>query len=493
MPIAKSPTGCRADQLFGLWLMDPDVLESYRVRAVAIDLEKLARMNAEAEAREAKELGDGPPPKPYAVADGIAVVPMAGPTTKYPTSYSRVLGGTSTMLTERAIAQAVDDPDVKAVMIHMDGVPGGTVAGAFELADRIRALKTRKPIVAHADDQATSAGYLFGAVCDRFTVNRTGEVGSVGTRSHLIDSSEQAKKDGVRVIPIAAGKYKAAGLPGTEVTDDQVKDFQRRIDALNDQFVNDVAQGRNLDPQAVRDLEARCYVGHEAVKLGLVDGVTSFEGAMGQLRNELSLSGAGGSSGAVLKPAAPNTRSADMALLDRIRDVFGAAEMTEDAAVAKVRAAATAQATAATDIDRLTKERDELKEKLPKAADPAALTDRAEALCDRIDALAEGTKIPVTKGKALKALFMGEDGKTPNAALIPHGKAILAAVTAGNRTEEEMAADRLKERSELSEEKRETPGDTKEKDAPKEAVAKVTSEYVGGKEYAGPKVPAAKK
>jgi signal peptide peptidase SppA len=427
MPNHKTDTGCRPDQLFGFWLMDPDKLETYRARAVEIDLEALARMNAEAEAKEAKDQGDGPPPKPYAVENGVAVINISGPTTKYPTSYSRILGGTSTMLVERALSQAVEDPDVKAVMIHFDSAPGGTVAGAFELHDRIMAVREKKPVFGHGDDMMTSAAQLFGSACQRLTANRTCIAGSIGTRAQLVDSSEKLKRDGIKVIPIAAGKYKAAGTAGTKITDDQIANFQREIDGLNDEFVNDVVRGRagKLTADAVRKMEARCYVGEEARRKGLIDGVCSFEKAMGHAQQiAQQTTGAGGIPGTVFLSAAPNDeRRVRMDLLTQIRELFGAAEMTEEQAIAKVRSMkndlGTAQAAAKDARDeqqRLSVENGQLKAEKPKPADPEALKDRADLVSGRIDLAVEKHDLTPAIATKLKGAVL-KDGK-PNAFML---------------------------------------------------------------------------
>lgn len=422
----KSPTGCRADQLFGLWFLAPETLDAYREQATAMDLDAMAKANAEAEAAELRvpiKPEDPPkePAKPYQISNGVAVIEISGPTTKYPTSFSRVMGGTSTLMVEKALMQASADPEVNSIMLHFDSAPGGTVAGAYELVDRIHSVKGKgKPIVAHGSDQMTSAAYLFASACDSITANRNAVIGSIGTRSQLIDTSEKLKKDGIKVIPVAAGKFKSAGMDGTKITPDQVKEFQRQIEAMNDQFIADVVKGRpNLTAEKVRAMEARCFIGAEALGNGLIDGVCSFESVLSALQQNKTSFGISGIPGVVTKPAAPNERKLHMEILTQLRELFGAAEMSEEQALAKVRAlksdavASSANAVAKqTDIDRLTKENAELLAFKPKAVDLEALKDRADLYADKIDvAVAKQEFTPVMAGK-IKSLVL-KDGK-PN-------------------------------------------------------------------------------
>lgn len=417
----KSPTGCRADQLFGFWFMDPAALESYREHAVAMDLEWLARSNAEAEAKE-KEA----PPPPYVNENGVAVINVSGPTAKYPTSFQRLLGGTSTMMVEKAMMDAQVDPAIKSVLLHMDSAPGGTVAGAFELVDRIRKVKAAgKPVFAHGSDQMTSAGYLFGAACDRITANRNCVVGSIGVRAHLVDTSQKMEKAGIKVIPIASGKYKAAGLPGTPVTDEQIAEFQREINGLNEEFVADVSKGRGLHPQTIKAMEARCYVGAEAQAKGLIDGICSYEQALGAIQQANSEARDGGGIVAALRKtnAAPQLkRSLQMQLLTEVRTLFGAADMTEEQAIESVRSlkakadkppTGIPQAThdaAVADRDRFKQELAAAVAKLPREADPEMLKDRADLVIGRIDlALARHDFPTAIADKFKKAVI--RDGK----------------------------------------------------------------------------------
>jgi ClpP class serine protease len=250
------------------------------------------------------------------------------------------------------------------------------------------------------------------------TANRNCVIGSIGTRAQLIDTSEKLKKDGIKVIPVAAGKYKAAGMDGTKITAEQVKEFQRQIDTMNEQFIADVVKGRpKLTPAKVRDMEARCFIGKEAIANGLIDGVCSFESTLSHLQQTKTSFGIAGIPGVVTTHAAPNERKIHMELLTQLRELFGAAEMSEEQVVAKVRtlksdasASAANAVTSKAEIDRLTKENAELIGFKPKAVDLEALKDRADLYADKIEvAVAKQEFTPVMAGK-IKALIL-KDGK----------------------------------------------------------------------------------
>ena len=87
-----------------------------------------------------------------------------------------------------------------------------------------------------------------------------------------------AEKLGIQVHVVKAGAYKGAGTPGTEVDEKQLAEWQRLVDTLNQFFLDAVATGRRMDPKQVSKLaDGRVHVGQEAVQLGLIDAVKTFE------------------------------------------------------------------------------------------------------------------------------------------------------------------------------------------------------------------------
>lgn len=106
-----------------------------------------------------------------------------------------------------------------------------------------------------------------------------------------------------------------------------------------------------------------------------------------------------------------------MDLLAQIRELFGAADMTDEQATAKVRSLKTDLATAQAAVTATTAERDEsrrerdaLKAEQPKPADADVLRDRAEAVQAKFDGMVAKQEIPPTVCTKLKGLVV-KDGK----------------------------------------------------------------------------------
>ncbi len=211
---------------------------------------------------------------PYEVRNGVAVIPISGPMTKQPTSFS---GGCSTVMTRRAIRQAVSDEDVKAIVLAIDS-PGGSVAGTGDLAADVLAATKSKPCYAFVEDSCCSAAYWVASQCTKIFANATAIVGSIGTYMVLDDQSRRYENAGINVHVISTGKYKGAGVEGAKITDEQLAEYQRTVNDLNSHFLAAVASGRRMKRSAVEAVaDGRVHVGQEAMNLGLIDGLSSFD------------------------------------------------------------------------------------------------------------------------------------------------------------------------------------------------------------------------
>lgn len=425
-----------AQQLEGDWLMQATTLESLRGRAFSVNLVDLARFNAEqrerrrlaveqqrAERQRSGAPADAAPPKPYAFRDGTAIITISGPTTKHPTSFQEMFGGTATTVVERQLTAARHDPDVSRVMLNIEDAPGGTVAGAYELRDAIVSFRQFKPIHAHITDLGASAAYLFASACDRVTANRTAYVGSIGTLTHLLDTSGKFEKKGVRVIPIAEGTFKAMGMKGVPVSAEWIAERQAHIRGLNDLFVESVATHRRVTPEHVRGLQARVMLAPAAVEAKLLDGVCTFESAMGELQSK-------GKTSSAPSPRPhnnPATGSMQMNWLEQMRILFNDPNLTEAQAWGKVMTMHQQAAAHATALQALTAERDQARAALPKAPDADLVAGTLELVEQRVElAVAAGVpQVAATKLLAACGALSPEQRAAQEAAATPEARAAI--------------------------------------------------------------------
>ncbi len=226
---------------------------------------------------------------PYPVVDGIAVIEIAGVLIHRGGWIGQSSGQTSYEGIAAQIEAAASDPAVRGLALEIDSF-GGEVAGVFDLADRIRAIRGTKPVWAFVAEHAFSAGYALASQADRILLPRTGAVGSIGVVVLHADISGQLDQDGVRVTLIHSGSHKIDGNPYQPLPEAVQGDIQREIDVLRFLFAETVAAGRSgrLSQEAALATEAATFRGPDAVAAGLADEVTDLTRGFSAFRQMLS-------------------------------------------------------------------------------------------------------------------------------------------------------------------------------------------------------------
>lgn len=264
------------DVLTSPWAILPDKLGeiteiySTHLRGEKIDLASL-------EARLGQPLNREP--QGYIVDNGVALIPVDGVIAKRMNLFTRISGGASTELIARDIRDAVADTGVNAIILLVDS-PGGSVDGTQALAQVVREAADVKPIVTWADGMMASAAYWIGAAADRAYISGdTTFVGSIGVVSQHVDMSEYQKKLGVKTTEIYAGKFKRIASEYQPLSKDGKAYMQDMVDHLYSVFVADVAKFRGAsEEQVIADMaDGRIFIGANAIKAGLVDGVSTLE------------------------------------------------------------------------------------------------------------------------------------------------------------------------------------------------------------------------
>jgi protease-4 len=200
-----------------------------------------------------------------------AEVAVEGPITRDGGTPGPIPGGAVGTTADDVVEQierADEDDAAEALLVKLD-TPGGEVVPSDDI--RRAAADFDGPTVAYATDVCASGGYWIASGCDELWARRASIVGSIGVIGSRVNVSELADELGVSYERFAAGEYKDAGMPLKELSADEREYLQGIIDGFYEDFVERVAEGRGMDPEAIRDTEARIYLGDDAHELGLVD------------------------------------------------------------------------------------------------------------------------------------------------------------------------------------------------------------------------------
>ena len=210
--------------------------------------------------------------QPYAMVDGIAVIEIAGTLVHRGAWIGQSSGLTSYEGIAAQIDAAITDPTVLGIALDIDSF-GGEVAGAFDLADRIRAARAQKPVHAFVAEHALSAGYVLASQADRIILPRTGAVGSIGVVALHTDMSGALDQKGIAVTLIHAGVHKIDANPYQPLPEAVGNQMQRELEDLRQLFAQTVADGRGdrIDVARALGTEAAVFRGEAAIFAGLAD------------------------------------------------------------------------------------------------------------------------------------------------------------------------------------------------------------------------------
>jgi len=210
--------------------------------------------------------------QPFSAVDGIAVIEIAGTLVHRGAWIGQSSGLTSYEGIAAQLQAALADPGVRGIALEIDSF-GGEVAGAFDLADRIRAARAQMPVHAFVAEHALSAGYVLASQADRIILPRTGAVGSIGVVALHTDMSGALDQKGIAVTLIHAGSHKIDANPYQPLPEAVHDQMQRELEVMRFLFAETVAAGRGdrLTHAAALATEAAVFRGTEAIAAGLAD------------------------------------------------------------------------------------------------------------------------------------------------------------------------------------------------------------------------------
>jgi signal peptide peptidase SppA len=262
-----------------LWMLETSRAIREVERFQSMSGKEVAKMSARcARMAEAASSPNGMPQMPkYGVISKTAVVKIDDIMTKKPHSMMDMMGGTSTIQVRQQLRHAVlKNASIENVWLNLDS-PGGDQDGAFDLAEDVARLSKVKPIFGYVDGSCMSACLLVGSQCSALYSTRGSHTGSLGAYTQIVDLTGEDAKMGRKVYIIKAGDQKAIGAGGP-VTNRQLAIVQARIDAIHQLFIQAVASGRSMNLDMMAQVsDASIYLGKDAVKVGLVDGIMNVD------------------------------------------------------------------------------------------------------------------------------------------------------------------------------------------------------------------------
>ena len=216
---------------------------------------------------------------PRLAADKIAVIPLSGTIT---TGDSSLFSGSTITpdLVRDYLAKAESDKAVKAIVFRIES-PGGEIEPCQEILWEIERVKETKPILVSMGGTAASGGYYISTQANKIVALPTTMTGSIGVIYQVTNIEGLLEKLGIQIEIFKGGKYKDMYWGFRELTPEEEEIMQGMVDEYYEQFIDVVAEGRELSREEVRNLATgQIYSGTEAKELGLVDELGGLDTAI---------------------------------------------------------------------------------------------------------------------------------------------------------------------------------------------------------------------
>lgn len=185
------------------------------------------------------------------------------------------------------IKTADKDEKTKAILLEIDS-PGGSPVATEEIATAVK--NSNKTVVAVIRETGASGAFWVATSADYVFASKMSLTGSIGVVGSRLEFSGLLKDYNVTYRRLVAGKYKDAGSPWKEMTSEEQSLFQTMLDQVHTDFINAVAENRNLPVEKIREIATGFVLtGAQAKELGLIDAIGNKDDAIKYIENKLNI------------------------------------------------------------------------------------------------------------------------------------------------------------------------------------------------------------
>lgn len=198
-------------------------------------------------------------------------------------------GATSTNL-RKALTQAADDDNVKAVVLRIDS-PGGSAVASEVIFDAARRVRAKKPLVVSMGGVAASGGYFSAVAANTIYADAATITASIGVVGGKLSTGGLYNKVGITFKAYQRGKN--AGMLATDhgFTPAERQRMQAWMHAIYGVFKGHVvtSRGKKLKKPIDELAGGRVYTGEQALSLGLIDKIGTLEDAIRHAAHEAKM------------------------------------------------------------------------------------------------------------------------------------------------------------------------------------------------------------
>ncbi len=189
-----------------------------------------------------------------------------------------------------ALRAAVHDEQVRAVVLRIDSPGGSAVASDTIWREVCRVREAGKPVVVSMGAAAASGGYFIACPADVIVALPSTLTGSIGVIGGKIVVRALLDRLGLTTGTVSHGARSLMFSTRRGFADDERERLAATIDAIYDDFVAKVADGRGRSIAEIEGIaRGRVWTGRDALGIGLVDEIGGLRDAVRIARERAGL------------------------------------------------------------------------------------------------------------------------------------------------------------------------------------------------------------
>ena len=160
---------------------------------------------------------------------------------------------------------------IKTVVFRVNS-PGGSALASDEIWREVKLTNETKKVIVSMGDVAASGGYYISAPATAIFAEPSTITGSIGVFGMIPYTGKMLQNKLGMTFDRAATNQHSVMTTNRKLTPEEYLLVQEEVDAIYDQFLSRVAEGRGMTKERVNEIaRGRVWTGRDAMKIGLVD------------------------------------------------------------------------------------------------------------------------------------------------------------------------------------------------------------------------------
>jgi protease-4 len=179
---------------------------------------------------------------------------------------------------------------IKTVVFRVNS-PGGSALASDEIWREVKLTNETKKVIVSMGDVAASGGYYISAPATAIFAEPSTITGSIGVFGMIPYTGKMLQNKLGMTFDRAATNQHSVMTTNRKLTPEEYLLVQEEVDAIYDQFLSRVAEGRGMTKERVNEIaRGRVWTGRDAMEIGLVDKLGGISDAIAYAAKKSNIS-----------------------------------------------------------------------------------------------------------------------------------------------------------------------------------------------------------